>query len=358
MKQAAEALVASVNASGAPTLVRNLETRMLTEAVGGWTIPVSRNEGHRRTCYINCPSRAFVEYGKEELNRLTHNLFARLGGEMALSALSPLMRQTGLDRQVQLNNWLVATNILPPASPDEWLSAFDRLGAKFPGHVPVLRSVNQRVNGPLLAALVEAGLTAFPLRKVFIRDYADDDRWTTDEARDADLLARSDLERRSGPDFGPEEFDRAAGLYGQLYLEKYSTLNPQYTGLFLRHAQAYWGLKLEGLFDHSGRMIGIIGRYEQHGVLTGPIVGYELTLPRKTGLYRRLRAINHAEARMGGWIYNMSAGAEGFKRLRGGQPTLEYMIADFRFARPAQRLAARTLASLSQAAARRLMSAN
>lgn len=355
VKQAAETLAGLVAKTGASALVGNLETQMLTGKVGRWTIPVSRNEGLQRTCYINCPSRAFLDYGIEELDRLTPNPVFRLGGRAVIKATAPLVQATGLDRQVQLNNWLVATNILPRASADDWLLAFDELGQLHPGYVPVLRSVNQAVHGALLAQLIEAGLTAFPIRKVFIRNYADDRRWTSDEAKDADLLAHSDLVRRPGTDFTSEAFERAADLYAQLYLEKYSALNPHYTAWFLQAAQEQLGLVLEGLFNEREQMVGVIGRFVQHGMLTGPIVGYDRKLPRKLGLYRQLRAINHAAARQGELLYNMSAGAEGFKRLRGGRATVEFMVADFRRMPRSQRLAASTLSAISHAAARPLM---
>ena len=355
MNQAAENLASLVTDQGASALVRNLETEMHTRRVGPWMVPASLNSGQAKTCYINCPSRAFIDYGAEELDRLTSNPAARLGGRAVLRGLAPLVRATGLDRQVQLNNWLVATNILPPATSDDWITALETAGADHPGFIPVVRSVNRAMHQRLLDDLIGADLTPFPMRKVFIRDYARERRWTTDEQRDARLLARDDLEQRSGTTFSTEEFDRAANLYGQLYLDKYSTLNPQYSGLFLRLAQACLGLTLVGLFDREKGMVGVIGRYEQHDVLTGPIVGYDRTLPRATGLYRRLRAINHAAARNGHRLYHMSAGAEGFKRLRGGRATVEYMIADFRHAPQAQRRAARILSSLTQRAARRLL---
>lgn len=348
---AARRLVAMVADAGSQAFIGNLETRMQLASLGSVNIPVSLNDGTRPTCYINCPSRAFLDYGAEELDRLTSNPFARLGGRGVLALARPLVRATGLDRQVQLNNWLVATNILPDAPPRAWLETFEALAAANPGAIPVLRSVNRRAHGPLLDALAEAGLTLLPLRKIFLRDYRHAQEWTSDEAKDARLLARGDLEQRSGTGFSPADFRRAAALYSKLYLEKYSALNPHYSARFLAQAQSDLGLRLEGLFDAQGEMVGVIGRFEQYGTLTGPIVGYDTALPQSLGLYRRLRAINHGHARAGERLYNMSAGAEAFKRLRGGEATVEYMVADFRRAPPGQRRAAAVLAGVLNRAA-------
>ena len=100
--------------------------------------------------------------------------------------------------------------------------------------------------------------------------------------------------------------------------------------------------------------MGVIGRYEQHNTLTGPIVGYDTALPSKLGLYRRLRAINHGFARRGALLYNMSAGAESFKELRGGQASIEYTVADFRRVKPNQRRAAKILSNLCQWGSRQM----
>ncbi len=354
--QAAKNLAALVQQTGASALVRNLETEVFTQCVGAWTVPMSVNAGLRRTCYINCPSRAFLDYGAEELDRLTENRLVRLAGRGALAGFSPLVAATGMDRQVQLNNWLVATNILPPANPQDWLNAFEDISTRHAGFIPVLRSVNSAAHAASLDAFRREGLVLLPIRKIFIRDYAVDQKWTTDETKDAKLLATSGFTRRPGTSFSAAEFCRAADLYAQLYLEKYSRLNPHYTAEFLQHAQAKLDLNLDGLFDANGTMVGVIGRSEQHGTLTGPIVGYDTALPQRWGLYRQLRAINHGYARTGQRLYNMSAGAERFKELRGGRAHVEYMVADFRCATRVQRRAAKVLAALFNRAARTLQS--
>ena len=355
MELAAQHLVSLVQERRSAALVSNLSTEMYLGQVGTFNVPVSVNHGQSPTCYINCPSRAFLDYGREELDRLTGNPLLRGMGRAALSAFAPLVKATGLDRQVQLNNWLVATNILPPASPTDWLRTFETVQAAFPDHVPVLRSVNTRVHGPLLHALEEAGLTLFPMRKIFLRDYATETDWTTDEQKDARLRDRDDLHQRSGSTFDDADFDAAARLYGALYLEKYSQLNPHYTPAFLRAAHDQLGLQLEGFFTPRGEMVGIIGCFIQHGMLTGPIVGYDTSLPQKLGLYRRLRSVNHGKARAQGLVYNMSAGAEAFKLNRGGAASLEHLVTDFRAMPKGQRRAAKRLSQFLKLATRGLI---
>ena len=54
------------------------------------------------------------------------------------------------------------------------------------------------------------------------------------------------------------------------------------------------------------------------------IVGYDTALPQKAGLYRLATACAYRACIEHGWRLNFSAGAAGFKRLRGGIPSIEY----------------------------------
>ena len=346
VEQAADRLVRRVQQRGSSALVGNLQTTLRLTSLGGFDLPLSLNDGVQPTCYINCPSRAYLDYGREELDRMTRQPLLRGLGRAVLAGLGPLVKAAGLDRQVQLNNWLVATNILPPAPVEAWLQGFERLSLEQTGHVPVLRSVNSRCHGALLTAFEAAGLSLLPMRKVYLRDYAEETDWTSDERKDALLRDRDDLCRKPGSTFSAADFEQAARLYACLYLDKYTPLNPHYTAEFLQTAQAELGLGLEGLMTPAGEMVGVIGHFIQYGTLTGPIVGYDTSLPQKLGLYRRLRSINHGTARAGGLIYNMSAGAEAFKTSRGGRPALEYLVADLRRGPRAQRRAVRLLSGL------------
>lgn len=58
--------------------------------------------------------------------------------------------------------------------------------------------------------------------------------------------------------------------------------------------------------------------------MTAPVVGYNTSLPQARGLYRMLMALAIGRARDRGMLFNMSAGAAGFKRNRGALPALEY----------------------------------
>jgi hypothetical protein len=68
----------------------------------------------------------------------------------------------------------------------------------------------------------------------------------------------------------------------------------------------------------------VIGLFEMDNLLTAPIVGYDTALDQRLGLYRLLMLQPFVAAMQSGSNINLSAGAASFKRLRGGQPIVEY----------------------------------
>ena len=58
--------------------------------------------------------------------------------------------------------------------------------------------------------------------------------------------------------------------------------------------------------------------------MTGSLLGYDIDLPPKLGLYRQAFAVLMSEASNRGQLLNLSAGAGLFKVFRGAQPCIEY----------------------------------
>ena len=148
---------------------------------------------------------------------------------------------------------------------------------------------------------------------------------TPDYRRDLRLLENGEWEIVAHDNLGAADMADFARLYGQLYLEKYTSLNPRYTARYLAGCHENRLLYFHGLREKAtGRWRGVVGCFERDGVLTAPIVGYDTGLPQSRGLYRALMALVLRETARRKLLLNLSAGAGHFKRSRGGEPCAEF----------------------------------
>ncbi|MBS2039210.1 hypothetical protein JST97_29775 [bacterium] len=310
-------------------LVSNLRTRL--DCFEQW--PITINEGEYDNAYTASFYNTYITYLAKELGPLPGP--ARLGLRALLKLLGAGFRFCQVNKMVQLNNWLLSTNPVPPEFPQRW----PQLVQRFPGHALVFRSLNEGFHQPLLERFASEGWQLLPSRLIYRFD-----------GRKADFLRKHDLrrDRRLLEDgrfqwLGHELFEaghwgQVSELYNELYRGKYPTENPAFTGEFFKLCAERLGWRILLLQDSAGQSLGVTGWWLRHQQLIGTVVGYRLGLPREWGLYRRLmtRVLLEA-AEQGRWL-NMSSGAGAFKRSRGGLATMEYMAIYHRHLSPIRRL--------------------
>jgi len=123
-----------------------------------------------------------------------------------------------------------------------------------------------------------------------------------------------------------ETLGRIAELYRMLYIEKYSMWNPQFTSKLLARLIEREFLHCYVLVGTEGRIDGVIGYLIQNGIMTTPLLGYDVSVAQEVGLYRMLSAVLLEHGRDRGLLQNASAGAANFKRARGGEGENEYSL--------------------------------
>ena len=308
---------------GSRRLVANLHAQIETVMADDTPLPVTLSDAQSSpNCYLCKPSSAYIDYGIEETRHFARAPLLHSVLSTAIRCAAPMLRASGLDHQAQVNNWLLATNPPPPSG---ILPAMQTLARRHPDRAIILRSLNDATDASLLVHLQAAGVTLLPARQVWI--------WRPnggphprDRRRDAALLTDGQVTILPGTAFSEADFTTAADLYAQLYLQKYTLLNPHYTPAFLRGMSQAGLLHLTGL-QVNDTLVGIIGTVSLGSMLTAPVVGYRTDLPQTLGLYRRLLALAMAQAQTARIPFHMSAGAAGFKRNRGAQPAIEYTAA-------------------------------
>ncbi|MFK7697936.1 hypothetical protein [Pseudomonas caspiana] len=313
-------------------LIANVSTRMALLDTGTQQLAVSINDGHdpEDNCYVVSPRTAYSGYAREELKRLGRPWLTR-----PLSALTrgvdALLSSAKVDKLVQVNNWLLSTNLYPA----DWdLSELPQISAflqrTFPDHALCFRSINEFSNRELKQRLRALGFLSIPSRQVYVfdgRSGVDAPFLRHHNTRlDRTLLRRSPYEVVPGAALNDSDFLRVEQLYNLLYLDKYCRLNPHYSARWMQRGQREGWLEMRVLRTPDGRIDGALGWFANDSTLSTPIVGYDTALPQKAGLYRQLTCLCLLEAAERRTVLNFSSGAAGFKRLRGGQPQIEYSL--------------------------------
>jgi Acetyltransferase (GNAT) domain len=282
------------------------------------TTPTPRNS------YVVSSTGQYLEYALEEVRQLPSALHRALS-RSALLPLSPLLRT--LDPVVMLDALPVSTVLHTQRTEAEWRAGIAAARDVHRGRPIVVRSLDPVICPEALAAVTAAGLELIPSRLVFHQDPRQVAFWQIRNVRqDLAMIAAAPLEHRS---LAPSDATQVAALYWQLYGEKHSRLNPEFSAAWLAHGMAAGVLRGAGLI-HDGRLAAAYLSYTVDNVMTNPVFGYDTTLPQSLGLYRRLSVLTMQDARDRGLRLHASSGAPGFKASRGGVPTIEYHAIDLR----------------------------
>lgn len=321
-----EAFVRLFNEVPVGDLIANLKTKVETFEVAGRVFPLTLNDADEASnCYICCPTSAYIDYAIDETRNFAAHPSLRRALDALIGACAPLVRASGLDHQAQLNNWLYSTNPVPLLDRSTVASLRAALTARFTDRAIVIRSLNDIADPATIAALKAEGFRMLAARQVYIfADRSAAPAVTKNLKRDRKQLGATPFERVGDADFTDADYARAEQLYNMLYLEKYTPLNPHYTARYIAEMHRRGIISLAGLRRPGGELVAVTGLFENGATLTQPIVGYDTGLPLGEGLYRMVMAMaqDHASAR--GLFFNMSAGAAGFKRLRGAVAAIEY----------------------------------
>ena len=287
-------------------------------------MPVTVNSSEPDNTWICSPHTAYARYAVEELERFGHPVLTKPLARLCHWA-GRYLWNSHIDDAIAVNNWLLSTNLYPRsdrAALDSWISEAIQ---RWPAHAIWFRSLNPRYTRDWIRNLTDVGCVLIPSRQVYLYDrIALDSRHPQNLRRDLRLLETSKMEMSPASEWATTDFERAAELYGQLYLKKYSGLNPDYSAVFLRIWSEAGLLDLNGFRGSEGILQAVIGTFSRGDTITAPIVGYNTAEPRRRGLYRLLMASVFRSAAFTHRRINLSAGAAGFKRLRGGVGTTEF----------------------------------
>lgn len=325
--------------------VGNVRARVEALQTGAGPLPVTVHDATAGDAWICSPRTTYADCAGEEAERYLPRALGPLGA-MLPGILGNVIAGSGLDRAASINNWLLSTNLYPALGRVPLPQLLDEAVARWPQHALWFRSLNACDTADWLAALREHGCLPVASRQVYLYDrLVELPARHRDLRRDLALLHKTPLRHAANDRIGDADYSRIAELYALLYIGKYSRANPVYGEAFMRAWHRVGLLEFEGFRDEDGRLSTVVGLFRQANTATAPIVGYDTTQPGKAGLYRLATACAYRRCMARGWRLNFSAGAAGFKRLRGGQPAIEYSMVFARHLPRRTRAALRTLSA-------------
>lgn len=240
------------------------------------------------------------------------------------------MGVTDADRLVFVNHALISTSLWGGWDGSGLRDALAVLKARFPDKALVFRSLNAWSDEGLMERVREAGARLLPTRVVWtVDDVAGEWLKKRDARRDLRLIEHGGYRIERPTHLTDPEWAKVRALYRGLYMERHSTYNPDYSDAFLRAGMASGFLHFQTLVQASDEIVAFVAcaqaRDSAGGILTSPLLGYDLGQPQDRGLYRMAMLLPGLEARAAGLRVNHSAGAGAFKRFRGARPQLEYL---------------------------------
>jgi hypothetical protein len=286
-----------------------------------WALTINQKEYDN--ALICSPYTTYVTYPLHALNKFKKMW---IKGLILLnsSIMAGLCRLTKFNQVVQVNNNLNSLIRHPAVFSDRLPGLTVKLIRRYPTHAINVFRVNEALDSALLSALKNAGYLVFPDRIAHVFFPEKEYIRRSHTKRDLSLLKKTNYTILLHDELTPEDADRFAQLYRQLFIDKHSKHNPVYTAAYFREAvQNHWH-DYTAFRNSDGRIDGFISWFiKDNTMICGPL-GYDSDVDRKTGVYRQLVALCLKQANENQIVFNMGGGSDEFKLNRGSVETMEY----------------------------------
>lgn len=308
---------------GAQHYIKNADARLEILAFGEQRLPLVLPALNDQNSYVCSPSGQYIRYGYREIElELSNKPLAKRACKLLLKGFEQVVGED-FDRVVFVNNWLLSTNLYPDLEVRQLRDLTDFLVSKFPDCAIIFRSVNPVLNGEIFKTLAQNGYRQVLSRQVYLLNPETKVHRKKKAFKEDCRFRKKRLEYQWTSDILPEWLPRIRQFYNDLYLKKYSTINPNFTPAFYQSALAQDWLQFRVLLK-AGVPYACLAYFDRNGVMTTPIIGYDQSLPLSEGFYRLISLQIIEEAERAGKFIHMSSGAAEYKRLRGASPCMEY----------------------------------
>ncbi len=321
--QIVKSLVLPLMQNSSSKFIKNAHVQVEIVEYQGGLFPITINENNWHNCYTAAPF-GIMPYSHDEMSHL--GAFEKGVLKCGLWPVSLFLKLSRINHVVCVNNFLLSTNLYPHITVKEieYLTAF--LRKTYPQHAILWRSLNDYQHSKWLPELKNKNYRLAASRSIWF--FNEPFKYQSKRVK---KTLKEDLKLQQKTTYKLVMIDKATeglfksvkDLYDQLYLEKYSFHNPQFTEFFFENFLASPNTVLFGLYE-GDTLQGVVGSYIYNQTITTPIVGYNIKKPQGDGLYRLLTWQVMTIAQEQHLLLNHSSGAGHFKRGRGAIGSFEY----------------------------------
>lgn len=321
--QYAQAFLTPLIKDGVHQYIDNVHTDLRVLKFDDTVIPITVNDGQYDNSYVCSPFGFFISYAQQSLGTLFQTNI-RYMVDQILNAFGKTIQTFEFNKVVLVNNWFFSTHLYPQIKPSQVKRMVEFLQESFPEHAIVFRSIDPYTNPICYRTLLQMECDYISTRQIFL---IDPHASTLYESRlfksDMKLLNKSDYQILSNQELSEADIPRMLELYRDLYIQKYSHLNPKFNEKFLQLALSNNLLTFKAL-KKEGRIDGIVGFMERNGKMYCPYFGYDGHVSKDQSLYRILSTVLMLEAYERRLFFHQSSGASTFKSIRKAKGCIEY----------------------------------
>lgn len=307
---------------GTKKFIENIDVELKFIEIDNFLIPLTF-WNNKNNCYTASILWHLI-YLKEELKNERFFL-KRIIYHIFVDALLIIGRIFKIEESVYVCNLFLAT-ILYPKIPQSTLSKINNfLKDKFPNKAIIYRGINSDITSDIKENLEKENFFGIVTRQIFYLKTQDFSIFSRKKAfvRDRNICKKWNFSIKKS-DFSREDIDDMKKFYDDLYLEKYSFSNPQFSLDFyeLILKNPYFSLNL--IQNNQWGNEAIFGSYNIDKKLTNPVFWYKVQNNKEKRLYQQLTYLSIIEVYEKMEVLNLSSWVWEFKMHRWAKMDLEY----------------------------------
>lgn len=310
---------------GVHTYVNNIQGMVYALQIEEQILPLLVTDGDKTNSWVCSPYGHYISNGKWGTSLINNRLLSKMVASL-ISGIGYFCNSHRIDSIVYVNHGLFATDLHDSTLTQGQISKLvSCLTSRFPQHAIAFRSLNQMTNADLSRYLKQRGFKRIASRYVYITDLKNPEVFKTRILKsDLKLCREAPYQAVDQSIFSQEERAEILHLYQKLYTKDHASLNPDFTPAFMDWMVDSALLEFKVIHIY-GVIEGVAGYYVRDGVLLCPFFGYDKTRPDHQTIYRILNTALMLEGQKRQVLFQQSAGASFYKKIRRAQGTMEWI---------------------------------